>query len=115
METMYALVKEERGPGLALKRVPIPETGVDDVKIKIHYTSICGTDLHIYNWDPWSQATIKPPITIGHEFVGEIVEMGSNVRGYKSGTSSPARAISLAATAATARLASATSARTPSA
>lgn len=85
METMYALVKEERGPGLVLKKVPVPQTGVDDVKIKIHYTSICGTDLHIYNWDPWSQGTIKPPITIGHEFVGEIVEMGSNVRGYQIG------------------------------
>lgn len=84
-EQMYALVKETAGVGLVLKKVPIPEVGHDDVKIKIHYTSICGTDLHIYNWDPWSQGTIKPPMTIGHEFVGEVYEMGSNVSGYKIG------------------------------
>ena len=82
---MYAIVKETAGPGLVMRQVPIPETGSNDVKIKIHYTSICGTDLHIYNWDKWSQQTIKPPMTIGHEFVGEIVEMGDNVRGYVTG------------------------------
>lgn len=82
---MYALIKEARGKGLALRRVPVPGTGINDVKIRIHYTSICGTDLHIYNWDKWSQETIKPPLTIGHEFVGEIVEMGSNVAGFKIG------------------------------
>lgn len=82
---MYALVKEQAGPGLVLKKVEIPQTGSNDVKIKIHYTSICGTDLHIYNWDKWSQETIKPPISIGHEFVGEIVEMGENVTGYEIG------------------------------
>lgn len=85
MKTMYALVKERPERGLTLTRVPIPETGVDDVRIKIHYTSICGTDLHIYNWDKWSQETIRTPMTIGHEFVGEIVEMGSNVRGLAIG------------------------------
>ena len=63
---MYALVKETRGPGLVLKKVGVPSVGRADVKIKIHYTSICGTDLHIYNWDKWSQETIIPPLTIGH-------------------------------------------------
>lgn len=82
---MYALVKETKGPGLTLKKVPVPETGINDVKIKIHYTSICGTDLHIYNWNKWSEETIHPPMTAGHEFVGEIVEMGSNVAGFKIG------------------------------
>ena len=82
---MYAIVKEVAGPGLVLKEVPIPTTGSNDVKIKIHYTSICGTDLHIHNWDKWSQETIKAPMTIGHEFVGEIVEMGENVSGYQIG------------------------------
>ena len=82
---MYALVKEAPGKGLTLTEVDIPKTGRDDVKIKIHYTSICGTDLHIYNWDKWSQETIKTPMTIGHEFVGEIVEMGSNVNGFQIG------------------------------
>lgn len=82
---MYALVKETADKGLVLREVDIPEIGSNDVKIKIHYTSICGTDLHIYNWDPWSQETIKPPMTIGHEFVGEIVEMGDNVNGFETG------------------------------
>lgn len=82
---MYAIVKEQAGRGLALREVPIPATGENDVKIKIHYTSICGTDLHIHNWDKWSQETIKPPMTIGHEFVGEIVEKGSLVKEFKIG------------------------------
>lgn len=82
---MYALVKKAPEKGLVLTEVDIPETGRDDVKIKIHYTSICGTDLHIYNWDKWSQETIKTPMTIGHEYVGEIVEMGSNVNGFQIG------------------------------
>jgi len=82
---MYALVKETEGIGLVLKKVEIPGTGNDEVKIKIHYTSICGTDLHIYNWDQWSQETIKTPMIIGHEYVGEIVEMGSRVTGFKLG------------------------------
>lgn len=85
MKEMYALVKESAGPGLNLTRVVIPAMGPGDVKIKIHYTSICGTDLHIYNWDRWSQETIKPPITIGHEFVGEVAELGSQVTGFSIG------------------------------
>ena len=82
---MKALVKEKAGPGLVLKEVPIPSVGLQDVKIRILKTAICGTDLHIYNWDEWSQRTIRPPLTIGHEFVGEIVEMGEEVNGFKIG------------------------------
>ena len=83
--TMWALVKEKAEPGLWMKRVPIPTIGKNEVKIKIHKTSICGTDVHIYNWDEWSQNTIPVPMTIGHEFVGEIVEVGDNVEGYQIG------------------------------
>lgn len=82
---MYALVKEKAGKGLALKRVEIPAVHHGEVKIKIHKTSICGTDLHIYNWDAWSEQHIKPPMTIGHEFVGEIVELGEGVTGFRVG------------------------------
>lgn len=82
---MWALVKEEAAPGLALKRVPIPEVGTNDVKIKIHKTAICGTDVHIYQWNEWAQHTIAIGQTAGHEYVGEIVEMGSGVKGYKIG------------------------------
>ena len=84
-ETMYALVKERADKGLTLKKVPVPEAGPGDVKIKIHYTSICGTDLHIYNWDKWSQETIRPGTVIGHEFVGEVAELGSGVSGFSVG------------------------------
>ena len=82
---MKALVKKFPERGLWLEDVPEPETGAGDVKIKIHKTAICGTDLHIYNWDAWSQKTIKTPQTIGHEYVGEIVEVGSNVKNWKVG------------------------------
>lgn len=84
-KTMWALVKEKAEPGIWMKRVPIPPVGKNEVKIKIHKTSICGTDLHIYNWDEWSRKTIPVPMTIGHEFVGEIVEVGDNVEGYQIG------------------------------
>ena len=82
---MKALVKKFPEKGLWFEDVPEPKTGVNDVKIKIHKTAICGTDLHIYNWDEWSQNTIKTPMTIGHEYVGEIVEVGENVRKCKVG------------------------------
>ena len=82
---MKALVKKFPEEGLWFEDVPEPITGANDVKIKIHKTAICGTDLHIYNWDEWSQKTIKTPMTIGHEYVGEIVETGGNVRKYKIG------------------------------
>lgn len=82
---MKALVKKNREPGLWLEEVPIPEIGINDVMIKIHKTSICGTDLHIYNWDAWAQQTIPTPMTVGHEFVGTIEAMGSNVKDFKIG------------------------------
>ncbi len=82
---MKALVKKERTPGLWMEEVPEPVCGDNDVKIKIHKTAICGTDLHIYNWDKWSQDTIKTPMTIGHEYVGEICEIGKNVTGWSIG------------------------------
>ena len=82
---MLALVKAEAGPGLRLETVPEPEIGINDVLIKVRKTGICGTDLHIESWDPWAARTIKPPLVIGHEFVGEIVEVGSNVSGFAAG------------------------------
>ena len=72
METMKALVKKHAEQGIWLEDVPVPEVGNNDVLIKIHKTAICGTDIHIYNWDEWSQKTIPVPMTIGHEFAGEI-------------------------------------------
>ena len=84
-QMMDALVKAEAGPGLTLMQVPKPEPGVGEVRIKIHKTAICGTDLHIYNWDPWSQENIKPPMVIGHEYVGEIDALGEGVTAYNIG------------------------------
>ncbi len=82
---MRALVKTKPEVGLKMMDVPEPVCGKGDVKIKIHKTAICGTDLHIYNWDEWSQNTIKTPLVIGHEYVGEIVEVGENVGNWKIG------------------------------
>ena len=82
---MKALVKSRAEPGLWLADVPEPKVGNNDVLIKVLRTGICGTDLHIYNWDEWSQKTIKTPLVIGHEFVGKIVEVGSNVTDYRPG------------------------------
>lgn len=82
---MKALVKKYPEKGLWMEDVAEPLTGPNDVKIKIHKTAICGTDLHIYNWDEWSQKTIKTPQIIGHEYVGEIVELGANVTGWEIG------------------------------
>jgi len=84
-DMMYALVKSKAEKGLWLEKVPVPDTGADDVKIKIRKTSICGTDVHIYNWDEWSKKTIKVPMTVGHEFVGEVCEVGANVKDVKIG------------------------------
>jgi len=83
--TMWALVKEKPEKGLWMKRVAIPETGKNDVKIKIHKTAICGTDVHIYDWNTWAQNTIPIGLTAGHEYIGEIVAMGENVEGFKIG------------------------------
>ena len=82
---MKALVKREAKEGLWLEDVPEPTVGPNDVMIKVKRTAICGTDLHIYNWDKWAQKTIKTPMVIGHEFVGEIVSVGSNVQDFQPG------------------------------
>ena len=83
--TMRALAKTTAGPGLELIEAPVPEPGINDVLIKIKRTSICGTDVHLYNWDAWAARTVKPPLIIGHEFVGEIVAVGANVQGFAIG------------------------------
>ncbi|MCR9230559.1 L-threonine 3-dehydrogenase [Gimesia sp.] len=82
---MKALVKKESKPGLWLEEVPKPTIGINDVLIKVDRTGICGTDVHIYKWDDWAQKTIPVPMVVGHEFVGEIVEVGSNVADYVPG------------------------------
>ena len=82
---MKALVKLRPEKGIWMQDVPVPEYGVNDVLIKIKKTAICGTDLHIYNWDAWSQKTIKTPMTIGHEYVGVIAAMGSGVKNLEIG------------------------------
>lgn len=80
-----ALVKKKRAPGLWLEEMPMPEMGKNDVLIKIKKTAICGTDIHIYKWDEWSQKTIPVPMIVGHEFVGEVVAFGSNVSDMEVG------------------------------
>ncbi|MBE9549970.1 MAG: L-threonine 3-dehydrogenase [Proteobacteria bacterium] len=82
---MRALSKREAAPGLWMIEAPIPTPGTNDVLIKVEKTAICGTDLHIYKWDDWSQRTIKTPMIIGHEFVGHIVALGAGVEGYEIG------------------------------
>ncbi|TNE45681.1 MAG: L-threonine 3-dehydrogenase [Sphingomonadales bacterium] len=82
---MKALVKAKAEKGLWLEDVPEPSVGSNDVKVKILRTAICGTDMHIWNWDEWAQRTIPVPMTVGHEFVGKIVEFGSNVSGFEIG------------------------------
>jgi threonine 3-dehydrogenase len=76
---MKALVKKNAKPGLWMEEVPVPEVGQNDVLIKIQKTAICGTDIHIYNWDEWAQKTISVPMTIGHEYAGVITELGAEV------------------------------------
>ena len=97
---MKALVKAERAPGIWLQEIPDPKLGANDVRIRIRKTAICGTDMHIYSWDAWAQKTIPVPMAVGHEYSGEIVEIGSE-------------ATSRAVTAATAARAGATCAATP--
>lgn len=82
---MKALVKKAAKEGLWMEDVPMPTIGDNDLLVKVKKTAICGTDVHIYKWDEWSQRTIKTPMVIGHEFVGEIVDMGRAVTGYKIG------------------------------
>ena len=82
---MKALVKREARPGLWLEEMPVPKTGLNDVLIRVDRTGICGTDLHIYRWDAWARQTIPVPMVVGHEFVGEVVEVGSNVTDFFPG------------------------------
>lgn len=82
---MKALVKNKPEPGLWLCDEPVPAPGPEDVLVKVHKTGICGTDIHIYSWDEWAQKTIPVPMVVGHEYAGEIVELGASVRGLKVG------------------------------
>jgi threonine 3-dehydrogenase len=82
---MKALVKSKAEPGLWLEDIPEPEIGINDVLVRVRYTGICGTDVHIYDWDEWAQSTIPVPMAIGHEFVGEVVLVGSNVNDFFPG------------------------------
>jgi threonine 3-dehydrogenase len=82
---MLALVKTEAGPGLRLETVPDPAIGINDALIRVHKTGICGTDLHIEAWDGWAAEEIKPPLIVGHEFVGHVVEVGTNVSDFQAG------------------------------
>lgn len=82
---MKALVKHRADPGLSLEDVPEPSVGANDVLIRVDRTGICGTDLHIYNWDAWARRTIPAPLIVGHEFVGEVVQIGANVTDFFPG------------------------------
>ena len=77
---MRTLVKTEAGPGMIVRDVPVPPCGPSDVLIKVHHAGVCGTDLHIWEWDAWASARLRPPVVIGHEFAGEIVELGAEAR-----------------------------------
>jgi len=82
---MKALVKARAEPGIWMQDVPEPKVGHNDVLIKVHRSAICGTDMHIYNWDAWAQKSVPVPMAVGHEYAGEIVEIGSEVYGFKVG------------------------------
>src|SRR6202790_3708988 len=82
---MKALVKARAEPGIWLQDVAEPAVGHNDVLIKVHRSAICGTDIHIYNWDAWAQKSVPVPMAVGHEYSGEIVELGSEVRGFNTG------------------------------
>src|SRR6478609_7449881 len=84
-ETMLAVVKPEAAPGADVRQMPVPQIGPDDVLVKVKVASVCGTDLHIYNWDQWAQNRIKPPLIPGHEFCGHVVAVGKNVTAVKEG------------------------------
>jgi threonine 3-dehydrogenase len=82
---MKALVKTSPGVGLVMSDVPVPVIGPNDVLIRVHYTSVCGTDLHIWEWNEWARRTIRTPMIVGHEFMGEVAELGDEVRGLVVG------------------------------
>src|SRR5258708_6609499 len=83
--TRRATLKPTAGPGLIMTKVPVPRPGVNDVLIKIRKTSICGTDVHINKWDSWAQRVIKPPLVIGHEYVGTVEDVGNLITGFTNG------------------------------
>ncbi|HLK33612.1 MAG TPA: alcohol dehydrogenase catalytic domain-containing protein, partial [Terriglobales bacterium] len=83
--TMLAVVKPEPKPGAQVRDVAIPQIGLTDVLVKVKVASVCGTDLHIYNWDPWAQRRIHPPLIPGHEFCGEVAAVGAEVTSVKEG------------------------------
>ena len=82
---MKALLKTKREEGIWMGEVPMPEMGPNDVLIRVHKSAICGTDVHIYNWDDWAQKTIPVPMVVGHEYYGVIEQVGAEVEGYKPG------------------------------
>lgn len=84
-QTMKTLTKASAEPGIWMEQMPLPEVGPKDVLIRVKKTAICGTDVHIYNWDPWAQATVPVPMIIGHEFVGEVVDCGAAATKYDVG------------------------------
>ena len=79
-ETMWAIRKLGPEPGLELVETPVPTIGDDDVLVRVEAASLCGTDLHIFHWDDWAANRIRPPVTLGHEFAGTVVDVGRNVR-----------------------------------
>src|SRR5439155_5846340 len=83
--TMKAVVKAAPGPGAEIREVPVPTWGAGDLLLKVLRAGVCGTDLHIYEWDRWSQGRVRVGVTTGHEFVGEIVAMGAEVKGFAIG------------------------------
>lgn len=83
--TMKALVKATAAPGVSLEEVPVPQIGAGDLLIRIEKVAICGTDVHIYDWNPWAQRTIHPPQILGHEFVGHVAQVGEGVSGFSAG------------------------------
>src|SRR5678810_101797 len=85
ISNVKALVKSKAQPGLWLEDIPEPTIGINDVLIRVLRTGICGSDIHIYDWNEWAQQTIPVPMAIGHEFVGEIVGVGSNVNDFQPG------------------------------
>ncbi len=83
--TMKAVVKAKAGPGVEIRDVPVPTIGPGQILLRVLRAGVCGTDLHIWEWDAWAQGRMKPPVTVGHEFVGEIVEIGAGVTELKLG------------------------------
>src|SRR5579863_9407757 len=110
--TMLAVVKPEAAPGSEIREVKIPTVGRNDVLVKVKVASICGTDLHIYNWDRWAQNRIHPPLIPGHEFCGEVAGFGEEVTSVKEGDFVPPKCTLHAASACSAAPAKLTSAKT---